>query len=697
MRRVAVGLLVALAAIAVACSERPSALGGTSDTGQEGSVDVPVVEGVPVAPPMGPCTGTALCLESLAGGIGGSGNADGIGETARFSGPQNVAFDSVGNLYVSDRGNNTVRKITPSGVVTTLAGVAGVAGSADGNGSAAQFYSPAGLGLDGADNIYVADSNNGTVRKITPDGTVTTLAGLAGAYATVDGTGSAARFAGPLGLTVDAAGDVYVTDSDDIREITPDGVVTTVAGVPGDRGSTDGTGSGALFMDLSGLGIDTQGDLYIVDNNTIRVMTPEFVVTTIAGSPGVNQYVDGPGSAARFFAPSSLVVDASGYVYITDGAVRMLDPAGYVSTVAQPSALGAYGQTTVIDEGGGPAGIAEDASGNLFIADDFNNFILKVTTEEVVSIFAGAADQHPGGVYGKADGVGEFAHFIWPTDMALDPAGNVYVSENGTVCLVTPAGVVTTIAGDPSGGYNGLAINGSNTMYLVDTGDYVIDEVTFAGHETTIAGTDEDFGSADGTGSAARFKSPIGIAVDSAGNAYITDAGNNTIREMTPAGVVTTFVGATGSAGSADGSGSAAQFNNPEGIAIDGAGNLYVTDMGNSTVRKITPAGVVSTLAGTAGVIGSADGTGSAASFNQPQGVAVDGAGNVYVVDTRNSTIRVITPAGVVSTLVGTPGLIGIKLGTSPELAFPRYVAISGHALVITDTDAILLLQNAVP
>jgi sugar lactone lactonase YvrE len=172
---------------------------------------------------------------------------------------------------------------------------------------------------------------------------------------------------------------------------------------------------------------------------------------------------------------------------------------------------------------------------------------------------------------------------------------------------------------------------------------------------TTLAGV--PIGSADGTGSAARFNYPDGVASDSSGNLYVADTGNNTIRKITPAGVVTTLAGTPGIIGSADGTGSHAQFNGPWSVAVDGSGNVYVADTGNNTIRKITSAGVVTTLAGTAGVTGSADGTGGAASFSAPSGVAADSSGNVYVADTNNFTIRKITPAGVVSTLAGTGAL----------------------------------------
>src|ERR1035437_6967265 len=174
---------------------------------------------------------------------------------------------------------------------------------------------------------------------------------------------------------------------------------------------------------------------------------------------------------------------------------------------------------------------------------------------------------------------------------------------------------------------------------------------------TTLAGPAEvGGGDADGPGSLARFRYPYGAAVDSAGNVYVADYGNSTIRKVTPGGMVTTLAGLATSPGSADGTGSAARFYGPMGVAVDSAGNVYVVDTSNSTIRKLTPGGVVTTLAGLAGNRGSADGTGSDARFYCPWGVAVDSAGNVYVADSLNHTIRQATPSGVVTTLAGAAG-----------------------------------------
>ena len=265
---------------------------------------------------------TPYTFTTLAGSAGVQGTNDGTGSAARFYVPQGVATDSSGNVYVADADNYTIRKITPAGVVTTLAGLAGSYGSADGTGSAARFYHPSAVATDPSGNVYVADTSNDTIRKVTPGGVVTTLAGSAGVQGTNDGTGSAAQFRVPFGVATDSAGNVYVADTDNytIRKITPGGVVTTLAGLAGSYGTNDGTGSAARFFNPEGVATDSSGNVYVADtwNHTIRKITPAGVVTTLAGLAGSFGSADGTGSAALFHYPHGVATDSSGNVYVAD-------------------------------------------------------------------------------------------------------------------------------------------------------------------------------------------------------------------------------------------------------------------------------------------------------------------------------------------------------------------------------------------
>jgi sugar lactone lactonase YvrE len=292
----------------------------------------------------------------------------------------------------------------------------------------------------------------------------------------------------------------------------------------------------------------------------------------------------------------------------------------------------------------------------------------------------------------------------------VNGAGNAYVADqyNDAIRVVSPAGVVTTLAGTPgaSGRADGLgatarfygpidvAVDGADNVYVADQRNHAIRKITPVGLVSTLAGSAGVSGSADGNGTAARFDQPTGVAIDGAGNVYVADSNNNTIRMITSDGMVTTLAGTAGMVGSAEGMGPAARFHNPTDVALDGAGNLYVADAYNNAIRKITPAGMVTTLAGMAGTAGSADGTGSAARFNFPTGVAVDSTGNVYVADQRNELIRKVTPAGITTTVAGTAGVAGILLGNTPRFAAPESLAIVGDSIVVSDGDAILLLRH---
>jgi sugar lactone lactonase YvrE len=316
-------------------------------------------------------------VTTMAGSAGQVGSSDGIGSAARFDYPEGVAVDSAGNVYVADQSNDEIRKITPSGVVSTLAGSAGQPGSSDGTGSAARFYEPTGVALDSAGNVYVADKYNDEIRKITPSGVVSTLAGSAGQIGSSNGAGGAARFDDPEGVAVDSAGNVYVADAsnDEIRKVTPSGVVTTLAGSAGQSGSSDGTGSAARFYHPTGVAVDSAGNVYVADyyNQEIREVTPSGVVTTLAGSAGQVGSSDGIGSAATFDYPWGVAVDSEGNVYVADAAnneIRKITPSGAVTTLA-----GSAGQTGSSDGTGSaarfdqPTGVAVDSAGNVYVAD----------------------------------------------------------------------------------------------------------------------------------------------------------------------------------------------------------------------------------------------------------------------------------------------------------------------------------------
>jgi streptogramin lyase len=331
-----------------------------------------------------------------------------------------------------------------------------------------------------------------------------------------------------------------------------------------------------------------------------------------------------------------------------------VEPWGYAhpgSSVDGPGNLARFNQ---------PSGLAVDSGGNVYVADSWNNTIRKITALGAVTTLAGTPEFDTNGlaIGGYADGSGSTARFNFPQGVAVDTEGNVYVADTGNNAIrkITPSGTVTTLAGKPSIKNTTVCVNGPTGCNCLGPAGYV-----------------------DGPGGKARFSTPVGIAVDNGGTLYVTELENMTLRKISPAGMVTTLVGSpefdadgcpTQNLSPPD-----ARFLGARGIALDSQGNIYVA--GDLTIRKVTPAGIVTTLVGGESW-GSADGIGSAAQFGGsefnrgrgPYGVTVDPSGNVYVADSFNGTIRKVTPAGMVTTLAGRPGCSGLADGTGSAARF---------------------------
>ena len=326
---------------------------------------------------------TPNMFATLAGIAGSPGANDGNGRDAGFSIPQGLTVDGARNVYVADSRNHTIRKITPAGVVSTLAGTAGQSGSADGIGHSAAFDHPASVAVDAAGNVYVADQGNSTIRKISPAGAVTTLAGSAQHVGSNDGVGGIARFNNPLGVAVDHAGNVYVADSANhtIRKVTPAGEVTTLAGQTGHSGSSDGLGCRAQFAHPRSLSVDAAGNVLVADsaNHTIRTITPAGEVTTLAGRAGVSGASDGLARAALFTSPSGVAADAAGNVYVADTnnhTIRKISSTGKVTTIAgafiNAGSADGEGCAALFNQ---PGAVAVNAWGDIYVADTGNHTI----------------------------------------------------------------------------------------------------------------------------------------------------------------------------------------------------------------------------------------------------------------------------------------------------------------------------------
>ena len=500
-------------------------------------------------------------LRLLAGALGGPGYSDGAGAAARFDFTRGSAVDANGNVYVTDSENQVIRRITASGEVTTVAGTPGVRGRVDGTVGSAKMAFPRSAALDATGSLWFIDQGTCYLRKLA-GGAVTSVASLPlGGGRCWYGSSDPAAY-DPAEIAISPAGEIYVSDRQRgvILRVDAAGTVSLFAGSLTQAGHADGPRLGALFRSPRGLAFDAAGNLYVAEstNATIRRIDAAGTVTTIAGAPQQHMHLDGVGTAARLTSPIGLTLAGSQLLAVTDVAshtVRLLD----LTTLAL---------TTIA---GNP------------------------------------------GISGVADGTGLAAQFNSPYGIS-SYGGVLYVSDsiNSTVRKVTLVGAVSTLAGQPL-----------------------------------------PSGTADGTGGAARFAGNHPIAADAGGNIYVADGTNHTIRKVTPAGQVTTIAGAPGQLGLVDGSGSAARFSRPTGLAVDSAGNIIVADNGNHAVRKITPTGVVTTLAGGLAGRGYVNGPALTAQFDSPLAVTLDVAGNVYVADELNCVIRKISTAGMVGTLAG--------------------------------------------
>ena len=601
---------------------------------------------------------------TLAGSAGVSGTDDGTGAAARFNRPAGIFGDSSGNLYVTELSNHTVRKVTTGGVVTTIAGSAGNFGTMDADGTAARFSGPIGIAGDGT-YLYIVDSDNHTIRKvlIASPHTVTTLAGLAGTPGSSDGTGIAAQFKNPVGIT-EVGTILFVTDTgnDTIRQINSIGDVTTIAGAVGVPGSTDTESTpltGARFNGPEGIWGDTCNGLYVTDRNnrTIRKLVDceGGGVTTPFGTVGSSGFVDATGASARFVAP------------------RLI-----------------FGH-----------------SGVLYVAEDVNHAIREITiSSSAVSTLAGS----PNPKSGTTDETGSKARFDFPGGTWGDGLGNLYVTDtvNHTIRkVVLSSGAVTTFAGvsgtpgsnDGAGDtatFNfpeGLWGDGLGNLYVADFSNNLIRKIVIS---TQVVSTLAGSGAAaltNGIGTGAAFHSPHAIW-GTATTLYVADKDNHVIRKIdltTDPVTVSTFAG-TGLAGfSNHATGTSAEFDLPLGIWGDDS-NVYVSEGGNHTIRKIEIGGTqtVTTIAGT-GDAGSVDAaTGTSATFDFPHELWGDGT-QMWVVDLANHTIRKVAIASphAVITVAGSGGSAGFVNGTGSvaRFNFPQTIWGDGLNLYVADGD----------
>lgn len=556
-------------------------------------------------------------IEAFAGGmmreddVGDGGNA----LDAMLNAPRGLVADAEGNLYIADQNHHRVRRVDRGGVITTVAGTGEAGYSGDGGpATLARLNQPAYLALDAAGNLYVTDLGNNRIRRIDRSGVITTVAGSGERGVGGEGTPALTTpLALPGRVAVDAAGNLYIPEqgANRVRRVAPDGTIATVAGRVSFRpfGGDGGPATEAALSLPTAVLIDRNGNLLIVDtgHNRLRVVNARGMIATFAGGVGKSGIA---ATDAVLVEPRGGVRDAQGNTYIADqGHFRILkvDPQGILTVIAgvgAPGYSGDGGPALQAAIGGHVDGLAVDAAGNLYVPDLDNRRVRRIDASGVITTVAGNGRSGFSGDGGPATRAMLSAAF-W--NVAVDAAGNLYIADGGNhrVRRVDPNGIITTVAGNGSDTYSGdggpaleagipgpdgLFVDAAGNLYIGDTADFRIRKVSRDGIITTVAGNGEFGDEGDGGPAvAARISSPENVTVDTAGNLYFADADNERIRRVAPDGTITTIAGTgrTGFAGD-DGPAAQARFNRPADLYLDAAGNLLIADELNHRIRIIT-------------------------------------------------------------------------------------------------------------
>ena len=639
--------------------------------------------------------------------VAGSGaNGDGGAATAAQIGAiQGIAIDRSGNLYLSDTDNHRVRRVDRSGVITTIGGTGTGGFSGDGGpATAAQFNLPYGIAVDSAGAVYVADLGNNRVRRIGPDGTVTTVAGTGAKGSAGDGgPAAAAQLFTPRNVAVDAAGNLYISEFEGhrVRRVSTDGKIATFAGTGAAGYSGDGSSAGnASLAYPAGLAVDSSGSLYIADsqNSCVRKVLTNGIISTVAGA------------LAGMASPHAVAVDASGSIYVADNSSTMV----FAYTAAGARTLYAGGPASGFQGDGGPAtkailanvlDVATDSTGSVYLADSVR--VRKIDPSATIQTIAGDGYYHSVGDAGSATA----ALLNQPAGVALDFAGDLLIADTGTqrIRLVSPTQTITTLAGTglavqaiPPGSTpavsagldspTGVAADAAGNVLIADSYNHRIASVGADRNLLTLAGTGQPGMGADGLPpSQTALRGPRGVCVDRAGAVFIADTSNHRVLKVSSSAMTT--VAGNGTAGDAgDGAlARAAQLNQPSACALDSFGNLYIADTFSNRIRKVAPTGIITTVAGTGEAGSSGDeGAATSARIRTPRGVAVDDNGNIFLADTGNNRLRQVTADGVIHTIAGqdTAGFAG---DTGPAAAAllnaPQGLALDGSgALYVADT-----------
>ena len=639
-----------------------------------------------------------------------------------FVAPQSVISDGSGGFYlVTSSPQHSVYHVAfVNTLVTLIAGNGSPGYSGDGSPAiSAQLNYPGGIALDSSRNLYIADTSNSRIRKVTPQGVISTVAGTGEAGFSGDGgPATSARINYPRDIAVDSSGNLFIADSINyrIRKVTPEGVISTVSGTGTSGFSGDGGPAlSASIGYISAVAVDGVGNLWISDNSNYRIrkITSTGIISTVAGNGVFGLSGDGgPATSARLAAPRGIVLDGSGNLLIADtgnSRIRRVNTEGiistvFVTTVYGPAAVaveGGSGNLLVADTGsnrifrvspsgtiisqaagsgtfgfsgdGGqatsallrsPSGLVKDAAGNLLVADSSNNRIRKVSPAGVISTFAGTGMAGFGGDGGPATS----AQLNSPGDVAVGPDGSVYITDcSNRIRRVSPEGVITTFASSSLWNFctydyydyysyepiarGGLVLDSHGNLFVASFINARIYKITPQGVISVVAGSTYGFSGDGGPATSARISEPWGMAMDSSDNLYIADAFNNRIRKVSPDGIITTVAGNGLDGFDGDGGpATSARLEFPMSVAVDTAGNLFIA--GAYRVRKMASDGIITSVAGN-GTFGSSGdgGAPTSARLGYPLSIDVDSEGNLFISDSSNHRIRTVVFALTVPTL----------------------------------------------
>ncbi|MBI4903905.1 MAG: SMP-30/gluconolactonase/LRE family protein [Acidobacteria bacterium] len=576
-------------------------------------------------------------------------------------------MDSTGSTIYALTGTN-VYKITSRGVVSNYVGNGRAAFGGDGGQATTASIDATAIALDERGQLFIADFYNSRVRKVAADGTISTIAGNGTfAFAGDGGPAVQARLYGPDGVAVDRTGNVFVSDSYNhrIRKISPDGVITTIAG----NGGAGSTGNGnpatsAAILYPSHLVLDSNGNLYFAGYDTrIRKVTAAGIMQAFAGSGSYGFAGDGgPAVQAAFgdyYSNIGVAVDGQNNVYVMDvdnDRIRKVDASGVINTVAGASHFrgeNAAGSSALMKF---PTGIMADRGGTVYFTDTENMRIRAISPQGIVTTFLG------NGLPVSTDGPLAGARTFFPSGLTQDGGGNFYFGEGARVRRISAAGVVSTVAGTGTSGFSGdgspgnvarvsrpynVVVDANNNVYFADTGNHRVRKIAADGTITTVAGNGTaGFAGDGGPATQARLSNPRGVALDRNGNLYIADSSNQRIRRVDGNGTISTVAGNGSCCSSGDnGPATGARLGTPYAVAFDATGNLYIADWLGNQIRRVGTNGVIMTVAGTGEPDFSGDG-GSAlvAAMNGPSSMFIDAAGAIYFCDQYNHRIRKLTP-----------------------------------------------------